>query len=122
MFGSRPSATDTEEQMEVTVRVWLAALADANQSELTPPLEQFPYCGTGTSLETRLLWVAEEPFPDVAVAKATRDVVAIQHRDEQAHVFAPILGQGAVRSGALRRLDSPPFSVCRSGRGAHPGG
>ena len=36
-----------------------------------------------------MLRVAEERLPDIAVAKATRDVVASQHRFEQTNVFAP---------------------------------
>jgi hypothetical protein len=33
--------------------------------------------------------VAEQRSPNVAVAKATRDVVTVQHGPEQPHVVAP---------------------------------
>ena len=39
--------------------------------------EEAPHHNTGTSLELSLLGIAEERFPDVGIAKTTRDVVAI---------------------------------------------
>ena len=57
--------------------------------------------GTGTSLEASLLWIAEQRFSDVGVAKTTRDVVAIQHGHEQPHVFAPC----GIETGITPTLD-----------------
>ena len=39
--------------------------------------EEAPHRRTGTSLELSLLGIAKERFPDVGIAKTTRDVVAI---------------------------------------------
>src|SRR5512135_2060292 len=43
---------------------------------------------TGTLLRARSLRMTEQRFPYVAVAKATRDGVAIQYGHEQPHVLA----------------------------------
>ena len=51
--------------------------------------EEASYGRTGAPLLGRLQRCAEQGLPDVAVAKAPRDVVAIQHYHEQPHVFAP---------------------------------
>ena len=59
-----------------------------HQLAIVQTFQQTPHRGTCTSLEASLLWIAEQRFSDVFVAEAARDVVAIQNRREQAHVFA----------------------------------
>ena len=63
--------------------------------------EEVPHRGTGASLEASLLWVAEQRFSDVGVAKTTRDVVAIRHGHEQPSVFAPC----GIESGVTATFD-----------------
>ena len=63
--------------------------------------EEALHRGTGTPLQASLLWIAEQRFPDVGVAKTTGDVVAIQHGHEQPHVFAPC----GIETGITPTLD-----------------
>ena len=53
------------------------------------PFEQSSHRGAGTAVLAQLLRAAEQGFPDVGVAKATRNVVAVQHRQKQPQVLAP---------------------------------
>src|SRR6516162_8681479 len=48
--------------------------------------EQAPHSRTGTPLLGRLQPSPEQGFTDVAIAKAARDVVAIQDRPEEAYI------------------------------------
>src|SRR6516225_10354570 len=63
--------------------------------------EEAPHRSTGTSLELSLLGIAKERFPDVGIAKTTRDSVALQHGHEQPHVLAPC----GIETGVTPTLD-----------------
>src|SRR5262245_2867467 len=51
--------------------------------------EEAPYGRTGAPLLGGLQVAAEQGFPDVAVAKAPRDLVAIQDGLEESHIVPP---------------------------------
>src|SRR5262245_2454194 len=86
-----------------------------HQMAYVESLEQAPHSRAGTSSLGWFQESTEQGFPDVAVAKAARDVVAIQNRPEPAYVVTPrrVEAGVAVAVDYLRLGQLPQFRVGR---------